>query len=87
MGLPVQLDWTTAVYLAGGWQVKQPQWRWYATDHFEMCARAEPGLARQPVAYLEGVWSRLLSEQYPGMRAPAGRLMVTASSSEREYGP
>jgi len=85
LGLPVQLIWATALYLAGGWQAEQPQWRRYATDHFEMFTPAEPGLARQAVGHLEGVWIRLLSGQHPGMRAPAGRFKVIVFSSERDY--
>jgi len=85
LSLPVQIAGAIATFLAGGWQVEQSDWRRYATDHFEMWTQAEPGLARQAVRHLEGVWSRLLSGQYPGMRAPAGRLKVIAFSSEREF--
>lgn len=50
-----------------------------------MWTQAEPGAARQAVFHLERIRSRLLSEQYPGLRAPAGRLKVLTFSSEREY--
>ena len=71
--------------MAGGGQAEDPQWRRYATGHFELWTRADPGVARQTVFQLEAIWSRLLSGQYPGLRAPAGRVKVLTFSSERDY--
>ncbi len=50
-----------------------------------MWTQAEPGVARQAVFHLEGIWIRLLSERYPGLCAPAGRVKVLTFSSERDY--
>lgn len=50
-----------------------------------MWTQADPGVARQTVFHLEAIWSRLLSGQYPGLRAPAGRVKVLTFSSERDY--
>ncbi len=71
--------------LAGGGQAEDPQWRRYATGHFELWTQADPGVARQTVFHLEAIWSRLLSGQFPGLRAPAGRVKVLTFSSELDY--